>query len=117
MNLGVWMSRGVLAHKRGDESLQAWNLKSLPDELSQPPEPHRLFIATEGFWRGYFVLEPYVSCNFADTVRPWTMLFIPASVPNLGRLPVCGYAATYLGTATRFSTWGTPWATHQLPAS
>ena len=70
MDLGVWMSRGVLAHKRGDEeSLQAWNLKSLPDELSAPPEPHRLFIATEGFWRGYFVLEPYVSCNFADTVR------------------------------------------------
>lgn len=88
MDLGVWMSRGVLAHKRGEEdSPQAWNLKSLPDELSQPPEPHRLFIATEGFWRGYFVLEPYVSCNFADTVRPWTLLFDPASWTEISREP------------------------------
>jgi hypothetical protein len=80
MDLGVWMSRGVLAHKRDSaESLQAWNLKSLPDELSRPPEPHRLFIAVEGSWRGHFVLEPWVNCNPADAVRHWTLLFNPAS--------------------------------------
>ena len=88
MDLGVWMSRGVLAHKRGTEhEMQAWNMKALPDELSQPPEPHRLFIAVEGSWRGFFVLEPWVSHNPADEMRPWTLLFNPGSWTQIPRQP------------------------------
>ncbi len=80
MDLGVWMSRGVLAHKRTtDHALQAWNMKALPDELSQPPEPHRLFVAVERRWRGFFLLEPWVTRNPADTARPWTLLFNPGN--------------------------------------
>jgi len=69
------MSRGVLAHKFSTEhEVLAWNMKELPDQLGQPPEPHRLFIAVEGSWRGFFVLEPWVSHNPADSMRPWTLL-------------------------------------------
>ena len=80
------MSRGVLAHKRDTaDPLQAWNLKELPDELSHPPEPHRLFIAVDGYWRGFFVLEPWVSRNPADTARPWTLLFKPTTWTEIPR--------------------------------
>lgn len=86
MDLGVWMSRGVLVHKKATEhEVQAWNMKELPDELSQPPEPHRLFIAVEGYWRGFFVLEPWVSHNPADKTRPWTLLFNPTSWTEIPR--------------------------------
>ena len=86
MDLGIWMSRGVLAHKRDTaDALQAWNLKELPDELSHPPEPHRLFIAVDGYWRGFFVLEPWVSRNPTDTVRPWTLLFNPTTWTEIPR--------------------------------
>ncbi len=49
MDLGVWMSRGGLVHKKATEhEVQAWNMKELPDELRPPPEPHRPFLAVEG---------------------------------------------------------------------
>jgi len=77
MDLGVWMTRGVLAHKRqtGERRTQAWNLKALPDELSRSPEPHRLFVAVDGQWRGYFVLKPWVQRNPHDPAAPWTLVF------------------------------------------
>ena len=80
------MSRGVFAHKRDpSDNLQAWNLKALPDELSHPPEPHRLFIAVDGYGRGFFVLEPWVSRHPADAVRPWTLLFKPTTWTEISR--------------------------------
>ena len=77
MNLGVWMSRGVLAHKRdaSEHTTQAWNLKALPDELSGSPEPHRLFVAVNRRWCGYFVLQPWVHHNPHDPAVPWTLVF------------------------------------------
>ena len=77
MDLGVWMSRGVLAHKRdaSEHATQAWNMKALPDELSHSPEPHRLFVAVDGHWRGFFVLQPWVQHNPSDQTHPWTLVF------------------------------------------
>ena len=77
MNLGVWMSRGVLAHKRdtSEHATQAWNMKALPDELSRSPEPHRLFVAVDGRWRGFFVLEPWVQHNPQEPASPWALVF------------------------------------------
>ena len=69
-----------LAHKRDTEvKLQAWNLRDLPDELSRSLPPHRLFIARDGYWRGYFVMEPWVTRNPVDKARPWTVLFDPTT--------------------------------------
>ena len=74
------MSRAVLAHKRDTEvNLQAWNLRELPDELSRSLPPHRLFIARDGYWRGYFAMEPWVTRNPVDKAKPWTILFDPAT--------------------------------------
>ena len=80
MNLGVWMSRGVLAHKRdaGEHDIQVWNMKALPDELSRSPEPHRLFVAVDGNWRGFFVLQPWVQRNPRDHTQ-WYVRTIYAS--------------------------------------
>jgi len=71
------MSRGVLAHKRdaSEQATQAWNLKVLPDELSRSPEPHRLFVAVNRQWRGYFALQPWVHHNPHDPDAPWTLVF------------------------------------------
>jgi len=71
------MSRGVLAHKRdaSEQATQAWNLKALPDEFSRSPEPHRLFVAVDRQWRGYFVLQPWVHRNPHDPAAPWTLVF------------------------------------------
>jgi hypothetical protein len=71
------MSRGVLAHKRDSDSpaSQAWNLKALPDEFSRSPEPHRLFVAVNRQWRGYFLLQPWVHHNPGDPAAPWTLVF------------------------------------------
>lgn len=88
MDLGVWMSRGGLAHKRDTEvKLQAWNLRDLPDELSRSLPPHRLFIARDGYWRGYFVMEPWVTRNPVDKARPWTVLFDPTTWTEIKPLP------------------------------
>jgi hypothetical protein len=77
MNMGVWMSRGVLAHKRdaSEDAAQVWNMKALPDELSRSPEPHRLFVAVDGLWHGFFVLQPWVHRNPNDDTYPWTLVF------------------------------------------
>ena len=77
MNLGVWMSRGVLAHKRdaNEHDIQAWNMKALPDEMSHSPAPHRLFVAVDGHWRGFFVLQPWVQRNPRDHTQPWALVF------------------------------------------
>jgi len=84
VDLGVWMSRGVLAHKRETEhELQAWNLKELPDAYSHSPEPHRFFIAVDGYWRGFFILQPWVNQNPADQRKPWTIAFEPKTWPEI----------------------------------
>ncbi len=77
MNLGVWMSRAVLAHKRdaGEHATQVWNMRALPDELSHSPEPHLLFVAVDRRWRGFFVLHPWVDRNPLDKACPWTLVF------------------------------------------
>ena len=77
MNLGVWMSRAVLVHKRntGEHATQAWNMKALPDVFSHSPAPHRLFVAVDRRWRGFFVLEPWVDHNPHEKTCPWTLVF------------------------------------------
>ena len=77
MDFGVWMSRAVLAHKRdaSEHATQAWNMRALPDEFSHSPEPHRLFVAVDRKWRGFFVLQPWVHRNPHDEPTPWTLVF------------------------------------------
>ena len=61
MDIGVWMRAEVLAHKlearRRNNPEEAWNMGRWPTRLSQPGD-HRLFVANDGAWRGYFHLAP-----------------------------------------------------------
>jgi hypothetical protein len=66
MDIGVWMGAEVLAHKlqarHEANTEQAWNLSRWPSRLSQGAE-HRLFVAVNGAWQGYFsktILSSYI---------------------------------------------------------
>ena len=81
MDIGVWMTRGVLEHKQDTSSgrKQVWNVGLLPDDCSHGGGLSRLFVAVTGYWRGYFILEPEVLCHLSDPRRPYTLIFDPGS--------------------------------------
>ena len=80
MDLGVWMSRAVLEHKRQDDvAVQVWNLRRLPDGWADVPAQRRLFIAVASHWRGFFRLSPMILDNPADSACPYTLAFDPRS--------------------------------------
>ena len=59
MDFGIWMAAEVLSHKLEGRTHvnpeRTWSLTRWPSRLSEPG-PHRLFVASEDAWRGYFVL-------------------------------------------------------------
>ena len=77
-DIGVWMRPEVLAHKlaarQSAKPLQAWNLGRWPSRLSQPGE-HRLFVASNRAWRGYFTLMDEALYNPDDPRAPFALLF------------------------------------------
>lgn len=80
MDLGVWMSRGVLEHKRQDDmAVQVWNVRRLPDDFASAPGAGRLYVAVDGHWRGFFRLSPTLLHNPADPTCPYTLVFDPRS--------------------------------------
>jgi hypothetical protein len=89
MNIGVWMSRGVLEHKREvtDTRGQVWNVGVLPDKFARGEGPNLLFVAVDRYWRGFFVLTPEVLCNARDQGRPYTLIFAPESWTPIEPLP------------------------------
>ncbi len=80
MDIGVWMSREVLEHKRQDDvAVQAWNLRLLPDGFANTPGVGQMFVAVDGHWRGFFRLAPKIIRNEADPACPYTLVFNPRS--------------------------------------
>jgi len=87
MDIGVYMRPEVLAHKlegREDRNPeQVWNLSRWPRGFTTLG-PHRLFVATTSFWRGYFMLATEALCtkdlsafSLLFDARTWTP--IPSS--------------------------------------
>lgn len=72
------MSATTLEHKleAGEERNpeQAWNMARWPTGLSEKGH-HRLFVACDGFWRGYFKLSGEALYNPEDDRAPYTLLF------------------------------------------
>jgi hypothetical protein len=85
MDIGVWMSPGVLAHKleaRAERNTLAnWNTKSVPRGLGESRDGDRLFVASRGAWRGYFVLSKEALYTPEDAAAPITLLFDTDPVP------------------------------------
>ena len=79
MDLGVWMSSEVLAHKQGDEPgrVQFWNVGPLPDAVDRGRSLRRLFVAVRGQWRGFIVLSGQVLFSAQNSARPYTLIFDP----------------------------------------
>lgn len=78
MDIGIWMGKATLAHKleaRNEKNPEeAWNLSQWPKGLSEEEE-NRLFVASGGYWRGYFKLANEVLFNPRDQKVPYTLLF------------------------------------------
>jgi hypothetical protein len=91
MDIGVSMRPDVLAHKleardeRNPE--EAWNLHRWPGALSTPGE-HRLFVACNGTWRGFFKLAGDALYNPDDRRTPYTILFDTRTWTPIPPVPV-----------------------------
>jgi hypothetical protein len=91
MDIGVWMPAEVLEHKlqaaQEVNSEQAWNLSRWPTGFSQEGE-HRLFVAVNGAWRGYFTLSREALFSPNDPSVPFTLLFDTRSWTPIHPVPV-----------------------------
>ncbi len=81
MDLGVVMSREVLADKRETgrtrrRAVATWNTRRVPRRLT-PGWTNRLFVACGGWWRGSFPLAGEVGWNPADAAAPYALIFNP----------------------------------------
>jgi hypothetical protein len=97
VRVGVWMSRGVWAHKcDASARRQTWNLRAWPESAGVPRGPGRLYVAIRRHWRGYFRVEAF-SWHPADHAAPYTLVFDPRSwtpippVPSPSRDRALGY--------------------------
>jgi len=92
MDVGVWMAPDVLEHKleaqyeKNKET--AWNVQSMPKGLGKPDEQDRLFVASGGKWRGYFILKKEALRAPEDKAAPITLLFDAGSWTPVKPAPV-----------------------------
>lgn len=91
VDIAVWMSPEVLTHKleaRGDRhTLVAWNVAHLPAGLGRPDVVDRLFVASAGSWRGYFILAKDVLWSPDDPAASITLLLDAATWTPIARTP------------------------------
>jgi hypothetical protein len=74
VDVAVCMSEAVLAHKleARDEknTIVTWNVARLPRGLGQAGTVDRLFVASAGRWRGYFILSKEALWSPEDEAAP-----------------------------------------------
>ena len=80
MNIGVYCSPNVLAHKLERRHLpgkieEVWNCSRTPKGMGLSPAPDRLVIACNGRWVGYFHLVPEVLIGDNDSAHACTLIF------------------------------------------
>jgi hypothetical protein len=78
VDVAVCMSEAVLAHKleARDEknTIVTWNVARLPRGLGQPGTVDRLFVASAGRWRGYFILSKEALWSPEDEAAPYALI-------------------------------------------
>jgi hypothetical protein len=78
MDVGIWMRPEVLEHKleaRNEKNPeQVWQLSRWPSGYKEG-ETNRLFIASEGAWRGYFILSEGAGLHSYRGKETFTMIF------------------------------------------
>jgi hypothetical protein len=78
------MGAGVLEHKLEEaqehrKRPSVWLTARPPVRLSEGVPPHRLFVACDGAWRGYFTLLPEFVYDPDNARAPFGLLFDPGS--------------------------------------
>ena len=81
MDLAVVMPHDVLADKLEDgrvhgRAVATWNTRRLPTRLT-PGWTNRLFVASQGRWRGYFPLSGDIFWNPKDPAAPYALIVDP----------------------------------------
>lgn len=115
MDIGVWMSPGVLEAKleQADTAKPeaAWNLARWPSGM-QEGDAHRLFVACGGQWIGYFKLSGEALYLPEDERTPYVILFDTRSWTEIRPEPVTRFRGfTYKVTSDgQSSLAGTPQA-------
>ena len=78
MDIGIYMSEKSLQHKLEFRNMKnpevTWNMRSCPTGMDKDPQ-NRLFVASKGAWKGYFVLKKEILFNYRDRVVPFSLLF------------------------------------------
>lgn len=92
MDIAVVMRQEVLADKIEDgrvhgRAVATWNTRLLPTRLT-PGWTNRLFVASQGTWRGYFPLSGDVFWNPRDPAAPYALIFDPREWAPIDALPV-----------------------------
>ena len=93
VDIGIYTSEVTLSHKleqmedgKGREG--TWNMGRLPRELGKGDTLDRLFFATDGYWRGYFLLAKDVLFNPADDKKPYSLIFDLTTWTRIDPVPV-----------------------------
>ena len=93
VDIGICVSEITLSHKleqtedgKGNEA--TWNMGRLPTRLGKGDRPDRLFFATEGFWRGYFLLKKDILYNPVDEDKPYSLIFDVITWKDIPAQPV-----------------------------
>jgi hypothetical protein len=89
MDIGVWMNRETLQEKlalrREANPEGAWNLRRWPSGFVEGEE-NRLFVASQGAWRGYFKMTDAL-WNREDRDVPYTLLFDSRTWTHISPVP------------------------------
>lgn len=85
----------VLADKIEDGRLHGrkvatWNTRRLPKRLT-PGWSNRLYVASQGKWRGYFPLCGDILWNPADETVPYALIFDPRHWAAIAPLPAASF--------------------------
>jgi len=91
-DIGLYTSEVTLAHKLEhatdtSNTEATWNMRGLPKKLGKGDEPDRLYFATGGYWRGYFVLSGDILWNPEDDEKPYSLIFDTASWTPIDPIP------------------------------
>lgn len=91
MILAVVMRGEVLLDKIEDGSVRGrkvatWNTRLLPKRLT-PGWTNRLFVASQGKWRGHFPLSGDLLWNPDDETAPYALIFDPRRWTPIASLP------------------------------
>ncbi len=81
MDLAVVMPHAILADKLEDgrvhgRAVATWNTRRVPTRLT-PGWTNRLFVASQGRWRGYFPLSGDLFWNPKDPAAPYALIVDP----------------------------------------